>query len=733
MTWRALPVGTQPAALGVPHFPTRQQAVVWRNWELVPVERLAKVLRTSRANVLGMARDMGLRVPPVVEPLWLQRGYCTLLRSNWHLLPYPQILELLGWSAARLEQALREEDALWIKLGMLKPRVAPVRYAPLTRAQQRQTEALKAVVNRHFPDITDPCDADPPFMFLKRFSQPVQAAKRPPVRRAEGLRLLYSYVAPYGDALLQPELDPYPDVLLDRLADCGVNAVWLPVLLYQVAPVGGLFDPVLSKGHATRLANLRHLAQRVARRGLGLYLYLNEPHALPTGSPVFARHPEWRGVAYDEWGVTSLCTANPAVIDMVRAGAAQVFRAVPELAGVFSINMSEFPTHCYARGRGHECPRCATRPVPEVVAEVIDAIEEGVHSAKADARVIVWDWAWKPEWAHELVDRLPRRVELMCVSEWGLPLRSSDGREHTLSDYSISRVGPSRRSLALWRHARRRGVNVVAKVQLNSSWELSTVPYLPVADLVERHLRNLHRAGVKDLVLSWTVGGYPGGNLALLDSTSAALAVKTFGPRAAVHVRAAWRRFSHAFTRFPFSLPTIYDGPHNAGPMNLLHRQSTGYAASMVQGFPYDDLKQWRDFYTEAEFERRFGELSEGWSRGLAELERARPFVSVAGVVAFDELERMALAAYYHFRSTWLQIKFVRRRGRRSESARRELAVILAEEAELAKRLCALVRADSRIGFEAANHYAYSINDLREKVLSCEWLRQGLVGVADHA
>ena len=40
----------------------------------------------------------------------------------------------------------------------------------------------------------------------------------------------------------------------------------------------------------------------------------------------------------------------------------------------------------------------------------------------------------------------------------------------------------------------------------------------------------------------------------------------------------------------------------------------------------------------------------------------------------------------------------------------------------LAKELLDLTIEDSRIGFEATNHYAYSPNDLREKVLNCEWL-----------
>ena len=47
------------------------------------------------------------------------------------------------------------------------------------------------------------------------------------------------------------------------------------------------------------------------------------------------------------------------------------------------------------------------------------------------------------------------------------------------------------------------------------------------------------------------------------------------------------------------------------------------------------------------------------------------------------------------------------------------MAACAREEIELALKLHAIVRRDSRIGFEASNHYYYSLNDLREKVVSC--------------
>jgi hypothetical protein len=47
---------------------------------------------------------------------------------------------------------------------------------------------------------------------------------------------------------------------------------------------------------------------------------------------------------------------------------------------------------------------------------------------------------------------------------------------------------------------------------------------------------------------------------------------------------------------------------------------------------------------------------------------------------------------------------------------------ILDDEAALATELFTLTRQDSRIGFEASNHYYYLPQDLIEKVINCRHL-----------
>src|SRR6185503_7902131 len=117
-----LPVGSSPAALKFEHFPTRGHAFVFRNWNLVETARLAKILGTSGDKVREMALSMGLPAEEAVPEIYRTRLYLSLIRRNWHLLTYEQLLELLEMTPQELGYTLREDDFLWVKLGMLKPK-----------------------------------------------------------------------------------------------------------------------------------------------------------------------------------------------------------------------------------------------------------------------------------------------------------------------------------------------------------------------------------------------------------------------------------------------------------------------------------------------------------------------------------------------------------------------------------------------------------------------------------
>ncbi|WP_158606611.1 glycoside hydrolase family 20 zincin-like fold domain-containing protein [Paenibacillus ginsengarvi] len=859
-------------ALAFPHFPTRLQAVVGRNWGLVPAERIAAVLQTSAATVRELAQEMGFPTETDADPLWMTRGYITIIRANWHLLPYGQLLELLGWTEEQLAFALKEDDFLWIKLGALKPQTEEVHYRPLTASEKELTRRLREQLNAHFPEGDQTGGPyEEPFAFLGKFGQgesgslpqaanvrqaqtdevtlgPRYRVARPEEYRhaksfverfakrlerkwgispatqedaaASGddteislhivpdssllgeshrievtphririesvdepgllrglqwlerqmderggpfvrlgrterltkidLRYIYSFFAVYGDPLIDPELDPYPDDLLERLSDIGVNGIWLQSVLYNLIPWEEA--PELSDGWEKRLEGLRKLTERAADYGIGVYLYYNEPRAMPL--PFYDTRPDWKG--HTHMGLmASRCTSRPEVQQYLWESTARLFREVPGLAGLFTITMSENLTNCYSHAPGGktECPRCSQRPRAEVIAEVNRCIAEGAFSAKPDARIVCWTWGWtwsEEEVAHA-ISLLPDGVRLMSNSEDRMPTNVA-GVPGSVSDYSISIVGPGERARHNWSAAAARGLATAAKVQLNNTWECSAVPFLPVFDLVEEHLSNLEQSGISGLMLSWTLGGYPSLSLELAseyywDTTSetadgqqtalergkAPRLRAKFGEHAGGAIAEATSLFSQAFREFPFQIGVAYTAPQNFGPSNLLYLEPTGYQATMI-GFPYDDLKRWRSIYPENKFAAQFRKLSLGWKKGIVKLGKARRHVPAGAERAFEDLMNAAEGAYYHFRSTYLQIAFVRCRDRmlKAKSAavrdkeRRSLLAIVEEELAIAKSLFALIRRDSRIGFEASNHYFYTAQQLQEKVWNCLYVRDQL-------
>jgi hypothetical protein len=748
----ALAVVLFPAALpgappvGADHFPDRVHAFIWRNWPVVEARKLAAVLGTSRENIEEVARSMGLPPQGPILPEWKTRGYITVLRRNWHLVPLEQLRALLEMSAEDLAYALREDDFLGIKLGP-KPACPPLAWSPPSEAARRRAAEIKRLVAGTFAaELRQP--EEPRFAFVARLGRTSTSggagpgSPRPGAARAEATghpRYIYSYFAMYGDPLSRPDLDPYPDGLLEKLSAAGVNGIWLHTVLRTLAP-SAIF-PEFGVGHQRRLDTLRQLVGRARRRGIDVYLYVNEPRAMPAA--FFARRPELKGVA--EGDHAALCSSRPEVRRWLTDSLAYVFQQVPDLGGVFTITASENLTNCASHGGQQRCPRCKDRTPAEIIAEVNAAIEAGVHRASPRAKVIAWDWGWPDAAAPDIIARLPKPVWLQSVSEWSLPIVRG-GVATSVGEYSLSAVGPGPRAARHWELARQAGLKTVAKVQLNNSWELSTVPYLPVLDLVAEHVGNLARSRVDGLMLSWSLGGFPSPNLEVAAEFAAEpgvereavlerVAQRRFGPAGAPHARRAWTTFSRAFREYPFHVAVLYQSPVQMGPANLLYPAATHYRATMT-GIPYDDLDGWRGPYPAEVFAAQFAKLAGLWEPGLEELRQA-----VANAPADRAAEAraelcFARAAWLHFSSVAAQVRFTAARNalarssalgppQRDEMLARMLRAAQSE-AHTAGELFRLARENSCLGYEAANQYFFLPIDLMEKAVNCRWVADGL-------
>lgn len=105
-------------------------------------------IKTTHENVLAAAESMGLTDEGDNFENWIKKGYITIIKAMWHLLPYEQILEILEWDEQRLAYVLKEDDFLGYKLGNEKPFCEKVLYREFTGEEQKQAEKIGAIMKK---------------------------------------------------------------------------------------------------------------------------------------------------------------------------------------------------------------------------------------------------------------------------------------------------------------------------------------------------------------------------------------------------------------------------------------------------------------------------------------------------------------------------------------------------------------------------------------------------------
>ncbi len=797
------------------HFPTKVHAVIFRCWESVSKEKIAEVLHTTAEEIENIAKNMGLP-PQKSTEMWKEKGYLTIIKALWHILPYSQITQILDWDEATLDFILKEDDFFGIKLGQFKPYCEPVYFREFTEKEKNEEKEIKEILEKYFSssynDSYEPFDFFrqhyPPFPIKKDavsgieinsswcindttksdivkiytddfkadikaifgFSFSENEAKKINITFIEesdedeeyheieikkdcinisapkpfgifrGLRFLieltknsrtfvlkeksykqkpvfktryiYSFCGLYTNALDVDTKISFPDSLLKEYSKCKINGIWIQGILYKLTRFP--FDPSLSEGYEKRIKNLKELAKRAERYGIRVYMYLNEPRAMHKS--FFGKFPKLCGHKHSNDNV-SMCTSTNEVKKYLSEALSDIVKKVPELGGFFTITASENQTNCWSLGKTN-CPVCNKRTPEEVISEVNTVMAEAAFKENKDIKFFVWDWGWKSYYgldSEKIIQKLPQKAIMLSVSEEKMKFEKG-GIKGDIIDYSLSMAGPSDETKKYWRIARKHHHETAAKVQLNTSWECSTAPFLPVYDTVLSHMNNIKSCNVSHLMMSWTLGGYPSDNIKIASGfffENADTDINTVYDKTLESIygdyketiKKAVSHFSKAFSEFPFNVQTLYCGPQNSGVSNLLFDKPTNFPATMTC-FPYDDLEAWRSIYPKEILINQFKKICEEWEKGL----------EVIKTVPDCDFKDMAEYGYSLFKSSLNQAKYV---TIRNTDSKKELK-ILEDELALAVKTYFILRRNSSIGFEAANHYYVSPTMLMEKVLNCK-------------
>jgi hypothetical protein len=590
------------------------------------------------------------------------------------------------------------------------------------------------------------CAAGGPFL-------PVGEVARTPFLKT---RILRSFWSPYYIDELTTTEDYYPEGYLETLSRLGINGVWIHGYLQELVP-SAIF-PEFGRDSVGRLRKLNSLVQRAAAYGIDVYIYFCEPKALAADDPFWLLHPEVKGrsahgnpmdVAEQ---VASLCTSAPQTKAYLDEAYYTLFRSVPGLGGVILITASENHSHCYSHGRNIDCPRCRERTPAEVVAELIQTVEQAVHRADPQAQVVAWTWSWyalEPDPQTQLLARL-RNISLMSDFERGGEFTLA-GHTYPIDEYSMKYIGPSPRFQTQGRAAKANKLPLFAKMQILSTHELATVPYFPVLWRMAEKWQGLRAEGVEGVMICWIFGNYPNFTLEVLreltwephpplEKILSAVARSLFGAEGAHAALQAWRCFGEAFAPYPFSTTLLYFGPMNRAPALPWTFPAQGLPMSMSWRItsPGDSIENWTIPFGPALVQKCFEQVLSRWEEGLQWLSRALPKNGDSRQPREPspaEREMIVARAFaHHIRSTVNFLRYGQARDQ-YEQAVAQSANAIAQQNLLTAMLQAvvdeidnrtsylpLVLADSRLGYHSeAEDYFFTAVTLSQSI---EQLRQ---------
>ena len=686
-------------------FPQKWQDVLFFNYGFVPDERLAKVLSMPVSLVSIEAERMGL-ASVSYDGKWEKKGFITLIRNNWFLLPYSQLTGLLGMDEPRLDFILQNEDFLGEKLGGFKPECEEVYYTPLSDVEKSVTTERASHIKKY-----KKYNRESAFDFFGGCKD------IKPDKKYSGKRIVHGYATPCGDVFKADSDEYMPSELLSQYACYGVTGIWVHGLLSALSPYpfGSVGEEYLEKRK-----KLKDLISRADKYGIKVYLYLNEPRAIENS--VAQNHKEIVGHRGETH--TSLCMSTLGAKEYLYRAVKDLCDDVVGLGGIITITMSENHTHCQYSLRS-DCPVCKSLSKEESAVTVNNVIMRALRDSKSNAELIanLWGWSsfsgWSQENVRRGIEKLDKDITVLCVSEYDLPIEKG-GEKSSVIDYSISNVGPSAASEFMLKTAKETGHKVMAKIQINNSWECSAVPYLPVFDLVYEHLKNLSKVGVNDYMLTWTLGGYPSPILDMVAkyaSSHGDFSLREWysGQFGAYYedVMAACGHFCKGFTEYPFSLYKIYFGPHTLGLANRQSALPHNLPSTMVC-YTFDDYEKWITPYSYDNYISQMDKLLSEWEYGLK-------IMSKLPAGECDELKICAQAAYIHFYTDKLYTQFAFYKRDRTQYATK-LKHCISEELKLTDKLIKLAEYPA-VGFEASNHYFYNDRNLKAKIIELKNLQ----------
>ena len=556
--------------------------------------------------------------------------------------------------------------------------------------------------------------------------------KRPPLSIDE-LKMKPNYKdilandSEYRDELIDG-CDYFPDAYLSRLARDGVNGLWLVGYFNEICKSNII--PEYGEDSGTRLKKLREIVAKCARYGIKIYIFCLEPCGLGLRIPmrIANKHPDIIGHRSNDF--CYFCISSKKGRDYLEESCFYLFSQVPNLGGLINLCVGERPTHCYSGfinlGFDINCPRCSKRKPEEVLSEVLTIMQRGMNKANPKAKLIAWPYSQYIVWGErktvEAVDYIPDNVILIHNFESRGRAKQLN-KERVMDDYWLAYSGPSQLFKDCAQAAIKNNIKFGAKIQTACSYELATVPFVPVPGILYKKYKAMRKLQVSTVMQSWFIGSCPSVMTQAAGMLSCEPFLKTekefllklaainWGD-SAKDVALAWKLFQKGYENYPRSRVFSYYSPMNAGvvwPLFLKPRDKELYPPFRANCPPCGDRigECLKDDFTLEEAIILCGKMTFYWNKGLQILngiagrfdnnEDRQKDIGVANAVGIQIRSAYNILRFYQLREemAWTSL------FEKKKLLLKKLRKIVSEEIRNTKRLNEFARRDSRLGFHA--------------------------------
>ena len=545
---------------------------------------------------------------------------------------------------------------------------------------------------------------------------------------------------------LLDNVDYYPEEYLNRLAHDGINGLWIGTTYRTL--LKSKYVKEFGKQQNKQIKKLNSIIKKCKRFGIDIYLFVTEP-ASTFDNKVLLNYPDMLGPLFRD-DIYTICPSSPLTQAYIEEATTNLFKLVPDLAGLISITSGETLSGCGSLVE-LTCPKCKEKygTLAKTMTATEKMFSDAIKKVAPKAKFISWTYEHRSCKTSDVIESCRLRdssvIQMQNFEDFGRPIQL--GKKRLAYDYWLSYPGPGELMKTTARYNKECSKTTWAKIQVCSSHEISTVPYVPVPGILYDKYKYMHENGIDGVMQCWYFGNYP----SMMNKGASELAyspffaskneflthlAKTYFGKDYKKVVKGWKLFEKGYKNFPVSVSFEWFGPMQDSPCCPLHLipvdhplPGTWVKHELSGGDRIGECLLNGHNLDEAII--LTGKMKDYFNQGLQYISN---LPTNNNYVRKEQISN-ALAIGYIFNSGNNVLKFYKLRhllGTKQGDALtilKQMETIVKEEIEISKNLIPICEKDSRIGYHTeANGYKifpeklkWRISEL-EKLLKTEFL-----------